>query len=89
MAEMTTPIDFMHQLMYKLSHTYQDNQNKLNLALADLTDISGLTQITDWTQLRDIPKKLQEKWAKYRQELRDLTNQPDFPLNVMWPKKPD
>ena len=46
-------------------------------------------QDTDWTQLRDIPKKLQEKWAKYRQELRDLTNQPDFPLNVMWPKKPD
>lgn len=56
MAEMTTPIDFMHQLMYKLSHTYQDNPNKLNLALADLTDIAGLTQITDWTQLRDMIK---------------------------------
>ena len=56
MAEKTTPIKFMHQLMYKLSHTYQDDTNKLNLALADLTDIVGLPQITDWTQLRDMIK---------------------------------
>lgn len=56
MAEMTTPIEFMHQLMYKLSHTYQADSNKLNLALADLTDIEGKEQITDWTQLRDMIK---------------------------------
>lgn len=56
MAEMTTPIDFMHQLMYKLQYTYDNDSNKLNLALADLTNIDGLTQITDWTQLRDMIK---------------------------------
>lgn len=28
-------------------------------------------------------------WAKYRQDLRDITDQPGFPFEVQWPKKPD
>ena len=45
MANMTTPINFMHQLMQKLQYTYDNEQDKLNLALADLTAINGLTKI--------------------------------------------
>lgn len=56
MAVKTTPIEFMHQLMYHLSNTYQNDSNKLDLALADLTGIAGLTQITYWMQLRDMIK---------------------------------
>ena len=30
-----------------------------------------------------------DRIRKYRQELRDLTNQDGFPENVIWPEKPD
>ncbi len=40
----------------------------------------------DWTQLPDAPvDKL--AWAAYRQELRDITTQPD-PFNIVWPIAP-
>lgn len=41
----------------------------------------------DWTQLPDAPTDHQA-WASYRQQLRDVTNQPGFPLNVIWPEPP-
>ena len=40
---------------------------------------------TDWTQLADSPVD-KTVWATYRQELRDITNQPD-PFNITWPKQ--
>jgi len=39
---------------------------------------------SDWTQLPDVNVDKQ-KWADYRQKLRDVTDQPGFPLNVIWP----
>lgn len=42
---------------------------------------------SDWTQLSDAPVDGQA-WALYRQELRDLTDQPNFPDNVTWPVPP-
>lgn len=39
---------------------------------------------SDWTQLPDVPEKTRERWAKYRQELRDLT----FEDEPRWPKPP-
>lgn len=41
----------------------------------------------DWTQLPDAPVD-SAAWAVYRQELRDVTNQPGFPWEVVWPKEP-
>ena len=35
---------------------------------------------TDWTQLPDIPKETSNKYKKYRQQLRDLPQQDDFPF---------
>jgi hypothetical protein len=44
---------------------------------------------SDWTQLPDSPLTVEKKqeWVTYRQELRDVTLQPD-PFNITWPIKP-
>lgn len=42
---------------------------------------------SDWTQLPDVPIATKEAWAVYRQELRDITLQPD-PFNIVWPTPP-
>lgn len=41
----------------------------------------------DWTQLPDSPVN-SAVWAVYRQELRDLTAQATFPVEVAWPAEP-
>lgn len=41
----------------------------------------------DWTQLPDAPVD-QAAWASYRQDLRDITNQVEFPWNIVWPIEP-
>lgn len=41
----------------------------------------------DWTQVADAPVDKQA-WADYRQALRDVTDQPSFPLSVEWPEQP-
>jgi hypothetical protein len=42
---------------------------------------------SDWTQVEDAPVDKQA-WATYRQALRDLTAQADFPWEVEWPEQP-
>jgi hypothetical protein len=42
---------------------------------------------SDWTQLPDVPLATKEAWATYRQQLRDITLQPD-PHNISWPTPP-
>lgn len=42
---------------------------------------------SDWTQLPDVPLATKEAWAIYRQQLRDITEQPD-PFNITWPVPP-
>lgn len=46
-----------------------------------------LLQESDWTQTSDSPVDKQA-WAIYRQALRDVTTQPSFPTDVVWPTKP-
>jgi hypothetical protein len=40
----------------------------------------------DWTQLSDAPVDA-AGWAEYRQQLRDITDQPN-PFAIVWPVKP-
>jgi hypothetical protein len=47
-----------------------------------------LLTASDWTQVLDAPIN-RTAWATYRQALRDITSQEDFPNNVVWPKNPD
>jgi len=45
---------------------------------------------TDWTQSTDSPLPLTKKaeWAAYRQALRDMPEQQEFPYDVRWPELP-
>lgn len=43
---------------------------------------------TDWTQAADIPQPTKDKWAPYRQALRDVPGQEGFPYDVVWPQTP-
>lgn len=49
---------------------------------------NSLLESSDWTQLRDVPQSTSNKWKKYRRELRDITQQEGFPLNIVWPQAP-
>lgn len=44
---------------------------------------------TDWTQASDIPQATKDKWAAYRQALRDIPQQEGFPATVVWPTQPE
>lgn len=48
-----------------------------------------LLAATDWTQAADVPQAVKDKWAPYRQALRDVPQQAGFPMNVTWPTKPE
>jgi hypothetical protein len=49
---------------------------------------NNLLSQCDWTQLQDAPVN-RLAWANYRQSLRDIPNQAEFPLSVVWPAKPE
>ncbi len=42
---------------------------------------------TDWTQLQDSPQN-KEEWSNYRQQLRDLPQNTENPINPIWPEPP-
>ena len=43
---------------------------------------------SDWTQLPDVLLETKTQWATYRQALRDITGQPGYPFNIVWPTPP-
>jgi len=80
--------------------TFQNGEWVLDYTVRDMTadEISHLSDLVrsernaklsecDWTQLSDAPLTDAEKqsWAAYRQALRDITDQAEFPFNVQWP----
>tara|TARA_R110000868_G_scaffold59896_1_gene183649 strand:+ start:902 stop:1186 length:285 start_codon:yes stop_codon:yes gene_type:complete len=44
--------------------------------------------LTDWTQTVDAPQATKDKYATYRQTLRDVPAQNGFPNTVVWPDAP-
>jgi hypothetical protein len=52
------------------------------------TERDRLLAATDWTQAADVPQATKDKWAPYRQALRDVPAQEGFPYDVVWPTKP-
>lgn len=49
---------------------------------------NALLAQTDWTQAVDVPQATKDKWAPYRQALRDVPQQSGFPENIIWPEMP-
>lgn len=58
-----------------------DKQVTLDRLGVDFTDITKL--------LQSLRKALSGAWTKYRQALRDLTDQPGFPFHIDFPAKPE
>lgn len=81
----------------KLFETYEqrveDNSLTVQTAWADkcaaevLARRQALLTESDWTQLPDVPVN-KESWAVYRQALRDITDQENYPLDIVWPEPP-
>lgn len=46
---------------------------------------------SDWAMLPDVPMTSGDKaaWIEYRQALRDIRLQPQFPSNIQWPVRPE
>ncbi len=69
-----------------------DNQNYINDALPNQvrSQRNKLLSDSDWTQVFDSPLSTEQKqaWTTYRQQLRDITAQSEFPNNVVFPVKP-
>jgi hypothetical protein len=73
-----------------------DYQTKSWIADIDKASATVLSQRfnllseSDWTQIPNGPltTEKQAAWATYRQELRDITQQSGYPLNVVWPVAP-
>ena len=71
----------------KLPKEEADALQKLQ-AIQCRKDRDLLLQSSDWSQVADAPVN-KEIWATYRQQLRDVTKQPNFPYEVVWPNKPE
>lgn len=48
-----------------------------------------LLSTSDWTQGADISSETKEKWAVYRQILRNIPQTYSDPIEVVWPTKPE
>lgn len=64
-------------------------QIELELEKTNRMKRDQLLQETDWTQLNDIPEETKLKYKNYRQSLRDITIQSEFPIKINWPIKPE
>lgn len=65
-----------------------DGPSEADLQAAEMRQKrDGLLAASDWTQMPDAPVD-QAAWAKYRQALRDVPQQPGFPGSVVWPAEP-
>ena len=77
-----TPVPLTEEERTQWHDSVCDNiRNKRNIELLQC----------DWTQLPDCPLTTEKKseWSFYRQALRDITNQPGFPFETVWPSKPE
>jgi len=52
------------------------------------TERNAKLAATDWTQGADTPQVIKDKYAPYRQALRDIPTQTGFPNDVVWPEQP-
>lgn len=69
----------------------QQRQATLNaIAMGAREKRNTLLLLSDWTQLVDSPLTAEKKaeFVSYRQALRDISAQENFPINITWPQLP-
>ena len=68
-----------------------DDEKKFTLAWIRHKRNQFLSE-SDWTQVNDVPfsESKKEEWKKYRQELRDITENlvVEIDMDIKWPTKP-
>jgi len=64
-----------------IEHLKQTRKEERNQLLAE----------TDWivTKSLESGEAVPDEWKQYRQALRDIPSQPDFPDDIEWPTKPE
>ena len=82
-------VDDQWTWQWNISAKSADEQEKYSkyMATQARNKRDELLKECDWTQVSDAPVD-QSAWATYRQELRDITAQDNFPADITWPEKP-
>jgi hypothetical protein len=65
-----------------------DRRSVAQISYLAVNQRNALLASSDWTQLPDVPLDTKTAWATYRQALRDITDQPGYPFNIVWPTPP-
>ena len=60
--------------------------SRIRIRRDNLLRQSDVKALTDYPH---VSEDMKNRWFKYRQALRDLTEQEEFPFNVKWPTEPD
>lgn len=94
-TENITPLDaiyFDQPVPENLKNLTEDQITQV-IADSQLADLRAhrtqLLNETDWTQNPDVPQSTKEKWAAYRQALRDITINYKSLNGVDWPIPPN
>lgn len=72
-----------------LSYVPPPSPTTEELALQARQRRNSLLGMTDWTQAADVPQAIKDIYTPYRQLLRDVPLQSGFPLQIVWPVKPE
>lgn len=83
--EMPSKPSDAHIFNYSIKQWEFDESIVINAAIRQR---NVMLSLSDWTQLPDVPLATKEAWATYRQALRDITAQQGYPLNIIWPDRP-
>ena len=83
--------DFISQTFVIRDMTEEEKEKSLNSGWSNVRWIRDDKLLrSDWTQIPNSPisEEKRKEWFDYRQELRDVTKQPN-PFNIIWPIQPE
>jgi len=82
------PYTTEEQAEYDSKKTAWDAGSDTRKAVEVRSERNAKLALTDWTQTVDTPQATKDKYATYRQTLRDVPAQSGFPNIVVWPVAP-
>jgi len=82
------PYTTEEQAEYDLKKAAWDAGANTRKAIEVRSERNAKLTATDWTQTVDTPQATKDKYATYRQALRDVPSQTGFPWTIEWPVAP-